>query len=265
MFFKEYFISIADCLEAQFIGIQRRGQNPTDKGELCEMFIKNQLSDLFGDHFKIFRGGKIVNIDNEESKQMDIVLTAKNSIKIFGDKGIYPVESVYGVFSITATLDHTKLFDQKDGVIEEFKSIPKNNPQFEYNNFIEGIPGLEEGMLRYWHDAIPFKCVFGFTGDINVSWENELNQMVVNNGSVKSSLPDLIIVNKKGFITKLKGPTLSNKGDMINKDFHFTRFVNYKNYGAPMVQIASTLFALSDWQNRLITKYGEYFKKDLLT
>ena len=259
MFFKEYFISIADCLEAQFMGIQRGGQNPTDKGELCEMFIKNLLYDLFSDHFKIFRGGKIVNIDNEESKQMDIVLTAKNSIKIFGDKGIYPVESVYGAFSITATLDHPKLFD----IIEEFKSIPKNNLQFEYLNFIE-LPDLEKQMLGYWRKAFPFKCVFGYTGDINVNWENELNQMVAENGSVKSSLPDLIIVNKKGLIAKLERPTQSSKGKMIDKDFHFTTFAGYKNYGAPMTQIASKLFGLSDWQNKMVTKYGEYFKKDLL-
>lgn len=264
MFFREYFISIADCLEAQFTGIQRKGQNTTDKGELCEMFIKNLLSDLFNDHFKIFRGGKIVNIDNDESKQIDIILTAKNAIKIFSDKGIYPIESVYGVFSITSTLDHSKLFD-KNGIIEEFKSIPKNNPQFEYNNFIDGIPGLEEKMLGFWNESIPFKCIFGFTGDINDKWENELNQIVAEDRSVKSGLPDLIIVNRKGMIVKLNGPTQSSNGNIIDKDFHFTRFVNYKNYGAPMIMIAQTLFGLSDWQNRLITRYGKYFKKDLLT
>lgn len=264
MFFKEYFISIADCLDAQFRGIQRAKQNTSDKGELCEIFIKNLLNDLFSDQFKIFRGGKIVNIDNRESKQMDIVLTAKNSIKIFGDKGIYPVESVFGIFSITSTLNHPKLFDGKNGVIEEFKSIPKNNPQFIYNNIIDGLPGHEEKMLNYWHNKIPFKCVFGFEGDINESWEKELNQIVASDKDDKQRLPDLILVNKKGMILKLNGPTKTNKGDIIDKDFHFTRFVNYTNYGAPLIQIATTLFALSDWQNTLITKYSEYFKKDVL-
>jgi hypothetical protein len=264
LFFKEYFISIADCLDAQFRGMQRAKQNPADKGELFEVFVKNLLYDLFCDQFKIFRGGKIVDIGNNESSQMDIVLTAKNSIKIFGDKGIYPVESVFGIFSITATLDHTKLFDGKRGVIKEFKSIPKNNPQFIYNTFIEGIPGHEERMLNYWRDKIPFKCVFGFDGDISESWERELNEIVAGNKDDKHSLPDLIIVNKKGMILKLDGPTKTNKGYIIDKDFHFTRFVNYTNYGAPLIQLAATLFSLSDWQNTLITKYGEYFKKDVL-
>lgn len=30
-------------------------------------------------------------------------------MQIFGDKGIYPIETVYGVFSVTATLTKKKL------------------------------------------------------------------------------------------------------------------------------------------------------------
>lgn len=263
MFFKEYFISIADVLEAQFAGMQRRGQNPIDKGELCEIFIRNLLNDLFNDHFRIFRGGKIINIDNKESSQIDIVLTAKNSIKIFGDKGIYPIESVYGVFSITATLDHPKLFSKERGIIEELKSIPKDNPQFEYLNFIS-IPDLENKMQDYWQKVFPFKCVFGFTGDINKNWENELNQMVAENRDIKSSLPDLIVVNKKGLIEKLNGPSLSTSGAMIENDFHFASFETHRNYGVPITKMASKLFSLSDWQNKMAVKYDKYFNKDLL-
>ena len=260
MFFKEYFLSIADRLDAQFRGMQRPGQNPTDKGELCEIFIRDLLFDLFADHFKIYRGGKIVDVDNHESKQMDIVLTAKNCLRIFGDKGIYPVESVWGVFSITATLDHQKLLD----VIKEFNSIPKDNPRFIYRNAIEGIPGLEEQQLNNWINKIPFKCVFGFCGDINSNWENELNQIVARDSCAKNKLPDLIIVNKKGVITKFSRPTMSTKGKIMDKDFHYTQFINYKNYGAPFIYMVSTLFALSDWQYAMVPKYDDYFNKDLI-
>ena len=85
MFIKAYFNSIMEKLDAEFRGMEIRGQNPSDKGELCEIFLKNLLDDIFSDQFKIFRGGKVINIDENESKQMDIVLLAKNTPKLFGN------------------------------------------------------------------------------------------------------------------------------------------------------------------------------------
>ncbi|HOO53938.1 MAG TPA: hypothetical protein PLM24_01030 [Methanothrix sp.] len=246
-------------------GIRRDGQNSTDKGELCEMFIKEVLYDLFSDNFKIYRGGKIVNINNSESDQLDVLLLSKNSIKLFGDKGIYPVESAYGVFSVTATLDHPKLFE---GCIKEFKSIPKQNPMIQFLNFIE-IPDLEQKMLRYWYERFPFKCVFGFKGDINANWETELNLLAKENPDAKSYLPDIIIVNKKGMIRKLYGKEKALKADgteltISDKDFHYTDFKKYNNYGAAINILAKELYDLSHWQYNFAVQYQSYFKKDLI-
>lgn len=138
--------------------------------------MKDLLNDLFSDSFKIYRGGKIVDINNSESKQLDIVLTAKNTIKLYGDKGIYPIESVFVVFSITANLTYEKLHD----CLEEFKSIPKNNPQIEFYGGLN-----ESATLNKWKERFPYKCIFGFTGDINQNWEDELNKMVMENEKIK--------------------------------------------------------------------------------
>jgi hypothetical protein len=256
MFFKEYFISVADCLEAQYLGIQRKGQNPSDKGELCEIFLKSLLNDLFSDLFKIYRGGKIINVEKKRIKQI-IVLSAKNTIKIFGDKGIYPIESVYRVFSITATLDHPKLFS----VIEEFKSIPKENPQFESINVL----GFDEKeVLEKWNERFPFKCAFGFSGDINLSWEKELNEMVATDSNLKNYFPDLILVNKRGMITKVYPESAkTTDGSIISKDFHYTDFESYPNYGAPIIVVANELYYLSSWQRTVVPAYPAYFNKDL--
>jgi hypothetical protein len=69
---------------------------------------------------------KLVNCKGEASKQLDIVLCSKRTIKIFSDKGIYPTETVKGIFSITATLDISKL----NKCLEEFNSIPKTGYRF---------------------------------------------------------------------------------------------------------------------------------------
>jgi hypothetical protein len=252
-----------DCLDDQFRGIERKGQNTSDKGELCEIFIKSLLYDVFNDQFKIFRGGKIVNIDNKESKQIDIVLSAKNTIRIFGDKGIYPIESVFGVFSITSTLDHPKLFG-KNGIIEEFISIPKENPQIYYIN--PGLLKYSEDNIKEinenWFKLFPFKCAFGFTGDINIKWEEELNKMVAADSNLKNFLPDLIVVNKKGMIRKIHDkPIKTILGLIIDKDFLFTSFEQV-DYGVALVTIINDLYNLSKWQYEIVPSYSAYFNKD---
>lgn len=256
MFFKEYFISIVDCLNSKFEGIQRKGQNPVDKGELCEIFIKNFLCDFLSDQLKIFRGGKIINIDNLESKQIDIIITPKNTIKIFEDKGIYPIETVFGVFSITSTLDHPKFLDS----IKEIKSIPKKNPQFWFHPLFQKDPTK---LLAEWERLFPYKCIFGFTGDINQNWENYLNNLVKDNSNIKNFLPDIVIVNKKGMLQKIYPNNKFSDGTQINKDFHYTDFSLYTNYGCIIIHIIKMLYNLSNWQYTITPYYEMYFNKDL--
>jgi len=45
-------------------------------------------------------------------------------------------------------------------------------------------------MLKEWHERFPFKCVFGFTGDINAKWAIELNALVKDDKEIKNYLPD---------------------------------------------------------------------------
>lgn len=263
MFIRGYFNSIMEILDAQFKGMARKGQNPTDRGELSEVFVENFLTDIFSDQFKIFRGGKIIDIDEAESKQIDIVLLAKNTPKLFGNKGVYPIESVFGAFSVTSDLSHTKLFGNgKSGIIDEFQSIPKNEPRFEFNKPSLALPSWETSVMDMWNKRFPFKCAFGFTGDINRNWETELNTMVVDNNDFKNSLPDLIVVNKKGVIRKsLNKPTQLIGGGTTDKDFFYTSF-EHADCAIAIATIVNELYVLSTWQDIIAPKYHEYFNKD---
>ena len=168
MFFKEYFISIADHIASQYRGYEATTKNPSDKGELCEIFIKKFLLESLEDSFKIFRGGHVINSLGKESKQIDIILTGKRSIKIFGDKGIFHTETVKGCFSITATLSKEKLFD----CVEEFKSIPKKGYGFLTPKF--GPEKFLEQSVQVWKALLPYKCLFAYKGDVKHEWIADL-------------------------------------------------------------------------------------------
>lgn len=254
MFFRNYFDSVADILEARLKGYERDKMNPADKGELCELFIKEFLMDSLSDNFKIFRGGKVVNCSSKESKQLDIVLCGKKTIKIFSDKGIYPTETVKGVFSITSTLDIQKL----NKCLEEFNSIPKTGYHFIAQKFLPEKFKIET--QRIFEDLTPFTCLFSFYGDINVSWIDHLYKWIHENKPNPSLTPDIIVVNKRGMIFKKWKKAGENK---FNVTYEFVDFKMTTSPGQCFSRILYDLYNLSYEELYLQPGYTEYFNNDL--
>lgn len=254
MFFKEYYKAISDCIDAKFRGIHYENLNPSDKGELCELFIKEFLTDSLGDAYKIYRGGKIIDYENNHSKQLDIVLCGKKTIKIFGDKGLYPTESVFGVFSISATLTKRKLIDS----IEEFKSIPKINYDLSLPGFLP--QSYVHQCSDAWRYLIPYKCLFTFQGEIKEDFVEILKEYSMTHSIPPYCLPDLIVVNKRGVIQKRIERNAANE---LEFDFDFIDFESYSNYGYVFSWMVFNLYTMAYEENIIQPKYERYFNKDL--
>jgi hypothetical protein len=256
MFFKDYFISVANTLQSKHDGYTRKGQNNADLGELRETFLKDFLQDSLGDSFKIFRGGKIVDIKNNESKQIDIVLCGKNTIKIFSDKGIYPTETVFGVFCITSNLTKKKLVED----INVLQSIPKKF--FSIN--IESFAGSNyaHAFEKYiWDYIFPYKCVFAFSGNLKEEWIKDLNDITNSNPEKFPLMPDLIVVNKVGMIQK-KFITDDNK-NLKRVQYTYTNFNKIQNTGICFSSILYNLYNISKEESLLNPNYARYFIQDL--
>src|SRR5271170_2780739 len=193
MFFKDHFRAVCDCLDAKFQGMKHKGQNSADRGELCELFVRSFLDDFLSDQFNVFRGGHVVDSMGEKSKQIDIVLTAKNTIRFFRDKGIYPVETVYGIVSVTATLDLDKLKSE----LAVFSSIPRRNLHFVYSPMVD-----KERFLRNWNGNCPYRCLFAFGGTIKEEWGKYLNELATGEESDIADMPHLVVLNKAGMFLK---------------------------------------------------------------
>ena len=83
---------------------------------------------------------------------------------MFGDKGIYPTETVYGCISVTATLTKDKLVD----CCREFISIPKSHFNFTSDGYLP--PKFVEESIVAWKTLVPYKCVFAYKGEIKEEW-----------------------------------------------------------------------------------------------
>jgi hypothetical protein len=172
MFFKNFLDGLSESLDIKYKSHKRDGINSADIGELCEIFIKEFLKDCLDDHYKIYRGGNIVNTLGDKSPQLDIVITNRNSLKIFGDKGIYPIETVSSVFSITSNLTSSKLRK----TIIELGKIPKHNYAFNMQQFY----GREfyNKTHEVWKKLIPYTCIFAFKGSAKENWLEIINEEV---------------------------------------------------------------------------------------
>lgn len=254
MFFKAYFNSVAEILEARLKGNEYDSLNANDKGELCEVFIKEFLIDSLSDNYNVFRGGKIVNCLGQKSKQIDIVLCSKRVIRIFSDKGLYPTETVKGVFSITATLDIKKLFH----CMAEFASIPKTNYHFTAQKFLP--ERFKEDTQRIFEDLTPFTCVFAYRGNINKVWVKKILNWIRMNKPNHSLTPDLIFVNKVGMIKKIVKKIEDKK---LQFDYVFIDFKQTLNPGSGFTQLLFDLYNFSNEDLYLQPDYTEYFNADL--
>ncbi len=124
-YFADYFRSVSDILQAKHRGMRWPNQNPADIGELHETFVKEVLTKFLGGIVRSHRGGKIIGAHHKESSQIDVLLTGQNTLAIFEDKGVYPVETVFGAFAITSTLDLPKLRES----VKNLASIPNDVPR----------------------------------------------------------------------------------------------------------------------------------------
>lgn len=256
MFFKKFFLSAADCLDLKFRGYETKSQNPADRGELAEIFIKEFLEETISGNLKIFRGGKVFDVSGKYSGQIDILACSNNTLTIFKDKGIYPIESVCGVFSVTSNLDRKKFEESLDNI----KTLPLDNPT------INVFPGFDaNSVVSKWKKMFPFKCVWAFSGKISYEWELYLNSLVKDKPELKNTLPDLIVVNKVGMIVKIKPGDKFHDGRVITKDFHYTDFTKAAKgeYWSPFVHILNKLYLYSNWQYFIQPNYTAYFNADI--
>ena len=252
MFFENQFNGLSEILEVKYQSSLREGMNSADIGELCEIFIKEFLVGCLDDHYKIFRGGNITNTIGNLSSQLDIVLTNRNTLKIFGDKGIYPIETVIGVFSITSNLTLPKLKKS----IKELSSIPKHHYCFSMEKFY-GLTFFNE-TDKVWKNTIPYSCIFGFKGKIDKSWIDKIN-IELSKVPDKSLWPSMIVVNKKGMIEKFIKK--KENGD-IEHWYGYVRIDSKDKYGYYISKILFHLYNLSNEQNFRRPDYANYFGKD---
>jgi hypothetical protein len=255
-FFTDYFHSVTEVLNAKYRGMRRQNQNSADIGELCETFVKEVLQKFFGGVLRAHRGGKIISAHRRESQQIDVLLTGQNTLALFEDKGVYPVETVFGAFAITSTLDLPKL----KASIKNLASIPNEKPRIELPlQHPANIPIFEE----HWRDNYPLRCVFGFDGTIADSWIATMIEMEQSESIRHADMPELVIVNNRGLLVRGGEGRQMASGNASNAPYHFIDFQKLHNGCFWVAFLLARLYDLSKLQHVVFPNYLYYFNPDI--
>ena len=129
-----------------------------------------------------------------------------SALRLFTDKGIYPVETVWSVFCVTSNLTRAKF----DADLKLLRTLPLHRYSFYYRAEPE-VKCVADGTHTvarfdagdYCHRRSRYgtvRCIFGFNGTINEQWADELNSMLTANAVQREHLPDIVVVNKVGMI-----------------------------------------------------------------
>lgn len=257
MFFSRRFDAIAEGLDAKFRGASYAGQNPADKGELCEMIVQEALGHLISGRLLLHRGGKVVDSTGKESRQCDIVITSRDTVPAFEAKGLYPVEAVYAIVHVTSSLDSAKLRDSVRAV--QSVSIPKANARFAYLFDWDNVKAEHAVVFL---ERLPYQVVFAFAGDLADADVAGLEAQADQGPVVKNALPHLIVINKKVMLEKV----ISKDAQFVGGgkvESHFAKVSLEKMPGVFLTVIASELGKLSTWDQVAMPAYEHYFNADL--
>lgn len=258
MIFSDKFSEIAEILDVRSRSYRNLKPNNADMGELFEIFIKEALSEIVSGSLRVNRGGRVVDSEGNQSKQIDIVVTQGNSLSIYADKGIYPVESVCGAFCITSTLTREKLKTD----IEALASIPVDNPRF--MPLTSDVANNMNDWTSMWRKRCPYRCIFAFNGEIREDWKSVLNDEIESRRIAKERMPNLVAVNKTALFQRIETAKIQEivvgaEPGKLSDHYGFVPLLE-ERICAPLTLILSGLNGVGQLQYAIQPHYPAYFR-----
>ena len=171
--------------------------NASDRGFSRELTYQKFLREHLPSVCNIYLGGFIFNLDGDESKQIDIIVTSGNSIQYkfqsdsSGGKSFSCVEGTIGVISVKTRIESRELIE----AIENIHSIPDKQPL--------GIPVSPFFQIRDYDDW-PYKVIFGYSGMSLMKIRDKLNEYYSSNPQIPFfRRPNLVHILGQGFLVKV--------------------------------------------------------------
>ncbi len=251
---KSYFNHIADILNAQS-NVASFNQHRPDTGSNREEVLIDILNKHLPDCLVAINGGNVINIEEEQSKQIDIIIKNNLFPKFEQSKKTSVItESVAGVLSVKSFLDKNTLEES----IENVASIPKFSKEtLSLSNSSIVREDLQEKFTSYW----PYRAVFAY-GGINPNTLYEYALAYYNAHPTRlASFPKMIIVNKSFCIRFFPDGGVLADGSPIPKNHLLAMMLTSENQGYPIAGVITEINNYVPWMHYMKHNFSLYIDK----
>jgi len=193
---KEYYSQVGKVLQGE-AEIASIFPNPTDKGITRENIYLKFLEQHLPSGCNIFSGGFLFDLNGQESKQIDIIITSDSSIQFNffnnseGGKSFACIEGTIAVASIKSNLTSQELED----TLNNFATIPDKEPLEDRCSPVIDIPEYGD-----W----PFKIIFATKGATLDTLLKTINKFYQKNPDIPmNKRPNLIHIAGKGCVIRI--------------------------------------------------------------
>lgn len=251
----EYFDSWADRLNDE-AHAQKIFMNSDDRGENKEIILQGFLEGHLPKRCDIFRGGYIFDSFGNKSSQIDLIVTSeftlqfKQTIAKSETKSFNCVEGSIAAISVKSTLDKKQLCE----AIDNLASLPTAK------YYLQLDP--HDQMTYEVITQTPFKVIFAYKG-VNVkALLRDLKIHLKNNKIPIDRAPDLIIVNKRCYISKKQNGHFSrNIGDYSAGGSYLATHGSKHIGGLALVSLVSAIQRLSNLGSLVMLNFYEYQRR----
>ena len=216
------------------------GSHGGDMGENREQLIvdfinKNQPRRLFA-----YRGGQVIGVNSEPSKQIDVLVTHDSTIEFRAETKSYRIaESILAGIGIKSDLTRERLKD-------DFKNLASiSKPSCEVLKLGHSDAA---GLFNIYSRAFPHRMIIGWNGATSDTLISALNEAVLENPDILvGSYPDVVTVLKRGISLQLLGKMEFLKGIIRNDQVRWELVPEDAGVAWPLVWLMNQLSAGSGW------------------
>ncbi|MBE9004435.1 hypothetical protein IQ259_05165 [Fortiea sp. LEGE XX443] len=231
--FRKYLIDITQVLRGE-ASVSSIFPNTTDNGQSKERIFLEVLKQHIPSSCNIFLGGFLFNLDGEESKQIDIIISDYHSLKFDAlnkdgeGKSFACIDGTVGIVSVKSSLNKKDMFDALDNIA----SIPRGtslNP----NNADPSIDmeGMSDGLL---------KVIFALDGASSDTTSEYIEEFYTQYPEIPlDRRPDYIHILGKYSWVRLIRPLNTDDGILMPKGTFYLR-----EYDADLFFISSLIISI---------------------
>lgn len=237
---RTYLEECHNSLLADFKRTTAAGNHGGDLGENREQLIVDFINKNQPRRLNAIRGGQVIGLNSEPSKQIDVLVTHDSTIEFRADHKSYRVaEAILAGIAIKSNLTRESLKDD----FKNLASIPKPS-----HAVLKLSHSDAAGLFNIYSRSFPHRMIIGWNGATAETLLSALNEAAAENLDIHvSNYPDVVANLGQGFSLQLQGKKEFLQGKIQRNQVRWEMVSSEDGKAWPLAWLLNQLSAGSGW------------------